>query len=202
MHNRHSRAGGNPGLGVPHEDRKNRPHLDPSPSERPLPHRHSRTRRPLHNRHSRAGGNPAFGGSPRGSKESPSPHSSSPTVIPERPLHNRHSRAGGNPGLGVPHEDRKNRPHLDSLPSRDRCTTVIPAQAGIQIWGRERRRWTCETPSKRGRPPRPAGRGGVPASRCSRPAKIRRPGTRPSGSCCPRRPGPPTSAPSRVPLRR
>ena len=172
LHNRHSRAGGNPGLGVPHEDRKNRPHLNPSPSERPLPHRHSRTRRPLHNRHSRAGGNPAFGGSPRGSKESPSPRSFSqretiappsfphketvaqpsfprrresrfggsprgskespsprfspierpsrnrcPTVIPAQPLHNRHSRAGGNPGLGVPHEDRKNRPHLDPSPS-------------------------------------------------------------------------------------
>ena len=91
-------------LGVPHEDRKNRPHLDPSPSERPLPHRHSR-----------AGGNPAFGGSPRGSKESPSPRFS-PI---ERPLPHRHSRAGGNPAFGGSPRGSKESPSPRSFSHRE-----------------------------------------------------------------------------------
>ena len=232
---RESRFGGSP------RGSKESPSPRSSPIERPLRNRHSRARRPLHNRHSRAGGNPAFGGSPRGSKESPSLTSRetiAPPSFPKETVAQPSFPRRRESGLGVPRIERSisqretsfprketvaqpsfprrressvwgfptriERIALTSilLPARDRCTTVIPAQAGIQVWGRERRRWTCEAPSKRGRPPRLAGRGGVPASRCSRPAKSRRPGTRPSGSCCRRRPGRPTSSPSRVPLRR
>ena len=86
----------------------------------------------LHSRHSHTGGNPELG-VPRCTAVIPAQAGIQnwgfPAAQPSFPhrresrtggsrLHNRHSRTGGNPELGVPG-----------------CTTVIPAQAGIQDWG-------------------------------------------------------------------
>ncbi len=139
LHNRHSRAGGNPELGVPGcttvilaqagIQNWGFPAAQPSFSRR----RESKDWGfPLHNRHSHAGGNPELG-VPRCTTVIPAQAGiqnwrfpAAQPSFPRRresriggsPLHSRHSRAGGNPELGVPG-----------------CTTVILAQAGIQNWG-------------------------------------------------------------------